>query len=91
MLLQNNLIFNNKVILTSNIKKLRKDRNRRLESCCSSNNKTGIVIVDHGSRKEASNKLVCDIAEIYQTKNPDKIVVPAHMVLAPPSIKEAIS
>ncbi|KAK3268299.1 hypothetical protein CYMTET_23189 [Cymbomonas tetramitiformis] len=51
--------------------------------------KVGAVIVDHGSRREASNDLLLEFANIYQKQTGREIVEPAHMELAPPSIADA--
>ena len=53
--------------------------------------KTGIVIVDHGSRSSESNQLLETIVQQFGARFADEydIVVPAHMELASPSIAEA--
>jgi sirohydrochlorin ferrochelatase len=52
---------------------------------------TGIIIVDHGSRREASNKMLEQIAELFAQRFAEKydIVEPAHMELAEPLIATA--
>ncbi len=57
---------------------------------------TGIILVDHGSRREESNDLLTQVADFYraftrQDKPQDAwpIVEPAHMELATPSIADA--
>lgn len=52
---------------------------------------TGIIIVDHGSRRAESNKMLEDIAKLFAQRHGEKftIVEPAHMELAEPSIKTA--
>jgi sirohydrochlorin ferrochelatase len=52
---------------------------------------TGIVIVDHGSRRDESNAMLEEIARLFADKFREqyKIVEPAHMELAEPSIATA--
>ncbi len=50
---------------------------------------TGIVIVDHGSRRAASNELLLEVVALYAAQAPYAIVEPAHMELAEPSIATA--
>jgi sirohydrochlorin ferrochelatase len=52
---------------------------------------TGIIIVDHGSRRDASNKMLEQVAELFSQRFTEKydIVEPAHMELAEPSIASA--
>src|SRR6185437_5232041 len=52
---------------------------------------TGIVIVDHGSRREESNKMLEQVAELFAKRFNEKyeIVEPAHMEIAEPSIATA--
>lgn len=51
----------------------------------------GIIIVDHGSRKDESNAMLEELVRLYadrfRTRYP--IVEPAHMELAEPSIRTA--
>jgi sirohydrochlorin ferrochelatase len=51
----------------------------------------GIIIVDHGSRLEPSNRMLEELAELFAERFADryKIVEPAHMELAEPSIATA--
>ena len=49
----------------------------------------GIVIVDHGSRRASSNRMLEDFVEIFAAQAPTSIVEPAHMELAEPSIRVA--
>ena len=52
---------------------------------------TGIVIVDHGSRRAASNEMLERFVELFITQRPQyPIVEPAHMELAEPSIQAAV-
>ena len=52
---------------------------------------TGIIIVDHGSRRDESNKMLEHVAELFARRFQEKydIVEPAHMELAEPSIATA--
>jgi sirohydrochlorin ferrochelatase len=52
---------------------------------------TGIIVVDHGSRVVESNTLLERIARSFQTHSLYRIVEPAHMELAEPSIATAFS
>jgi sirohydrochlorin ferrochelatase len=53
--------------------------------------KTGIIIVDHGSRRDESNRLLERVAEAFARRFASQydIVEPAHMELAEPSIASA--
>src|SRR5947207_3136659 len=53
--------------------------------------KTGIVIVDHGSRRAESNRMLEEVAALFAARFREKydIVEPAHMELAEPSIASA--
>jgi sirohydrochlorin ferrochelatase len=51
----------------------------------------GIVIVDHGSRRDESNELLLRVAAMFQELMGWPIVEPAHMELAEPSIETAFS
>jgi len=50
---------------------------------------TGIVIVDHGSRRAESNEMLEHFVEQFAGMTHFKIVEPAHMELAEPSIATA--
>ncbi len=52
-------------------------------------NTTGIVIVDHGSRRAASNDMLLDVVAMYRAHSEWPIIEPAHMELAEPSIATA--
>mmetsp|Transcript_9350 Transcript_9350/g.19311 ORF Transcript_9350/g.19311 Transcript_9350/m.19311 type:complete len:212 (-) Transcript_9350:167-802(-) len=54
-----------------------------------SDEKLGIVVVDHGSRRKESNELLDKFVDVYKQQTEYEIVEPAHMELAPPSIGEA--
>lgn len=51
--------------------------------------KTGIIIVDHGSRRPASNAMLEVFVERFAAERGQEIVEPAHMELAEPSIATA--
>ena len=53
--------------------------------------KTGIIIVDHGSRRDESNRLLERVAEAFAERFAARydVVEPAHMELAEPSIASA--
>lgn len=50
---------------------------------------TGLVVVDHGSRREESNRMLEEFVESYRDHSQYGIVEPAHMELAEPSIATA--
>ena len=52
---------------------------------------TAVVIVDHGSRREASNQMLEDFVEMFRAQARYPIVEPAHMELAEPSIAAAFA
>jgi sirohydrochlorin ferrochelatase len=54
---------------------------------------TGIIIVDHGSRKAESNLLLESVAAAFAKRFAERfpIVEPAHMELSPPSIADAFA
>jgi len=49
----------------------------------------GVIIVDHGSRREESNQLLLKIVAGFRQSISYSIVEPAHMELAEPSISAA--
>jgi sirohydrochlorin ferrochelatase len=49
----------------------------------------GVIIVDHGSRREESNALLLDVVQHFAAATGAAIVEPAHMELAEPSIATA--
>lgn len=50
----------------------------------------GVVVVDHGSRRQASNALLDLVVEQFRTSSGLRNVEPAHMELAEPSIDTAM-
>jgi sirohydrochlorin ferrochelatase len=53
--------------------------------------KTGIILVDHGSRRAASNAQLLASAQLFREQSNWEIVEPAHMELAEPSIADAMA
>jgi sirohydrochlorin ferrochelatase len=53
--------------------------------------RTGLIIVDHGSRRSESNDLLLAVADAYRRHSKWPIVEPAHMELAEPSIATAFA
>lgn len=51
----------------------------------------GVILVDHGSRREESNALLLDVVHDFATSSGYAIVEPAHMELAEPSIATAFA
>ncbi|XP_023645452.1 sirohydrochlorin ferrochelatase, chloroplastic [Capsella rubella] len=77
-------------------------RRRRGSPCCGSfknegllrngiGDADGIIIVDHGSRRQESNLMLEEFVKMFKGKTGYPIVEPAHMELAEPSIKDAFS
>ncbi|HEX4413117.1 MAG TPA: CbiX/SirB N-terminal domain-containing protein [Lacipirellulaceae bacterium] len=51
----------------------------------------GVILVDHGSRREESNVLLLDVVRDFAANSGYSIVEPAHMELAEPSIATAFA
>ena len=51
--------------------------------------RTGVIIVDHGSRRLESNRMLQEFVEHFKSGSHFQIVEPAHMELAEPSIATA--
>jgi sirohydrochlorin ferrochelatase len=51
----------------------------------------GVILVDHGSRREESNQLLLEVVEHFAKASGLAIVEPAHMELAEPSIATAFA
>jgi len=49
----------------------------------------GVIIVDHGSRRDESNAMLLDVVAMFERSRQYPIVEPAHMELAEPSIDTA--
>ena len=54
-----------------------------------SHDQIGIIIVDHGSRREESNQMLLDVVAMFRSATDYRIIEPAHMELAEPSIQTA--
>ena len=50
---------------------------------------TGVMIVDHGSRRREANQMLDDFVDMFRAASHYRIVEPAHMDLAEPSIATA--
>lgn len=50
---------------------------------------TGVIVVDHGSRRDQSNQLLVNVVEVFRAATGVEMVEPAHMELAEPSIEVA--
>jgi sirohydrochlorin ferrochelatase len=50
---------------------------------------TGVIVVDHGSRRGISNDMLLDVVAMFERVTGWPIVEPAHMELAEPSIATA--
>ena len=53
--------------------------------------KTGLIVIDHGSVREAANRMLEEVAEITKSRGVYDIVEPAHMDLARPTLEEAFA
>lgn len=60
-----------------------------LESLSLTTDQAGLVIVDHGSRRDESNELLLQMVEEFRQRSPFSIIEPAHMEIAPPTIDDA--
>jgi len=49
----------------------------------------GVILVDHGSRRDASNQLLLEVVALFRAQNDYRIVEPAHMEIAEPSLATA--
>jgi sirohydrochlorin ferrochelatase len=52
---------------------------------------TGLIIVDHGSRRAESNDMLIQFVEMFRSRTCYAVVEPAHMELAEPSIDTAFA
>jgi sirohydrochlorin ferrochelatase len=50
---------------------------------------TGVIIVDHGSRRQESNEMLLTAAAAFKATSGYTIVEPAHMEIAEPTIADA--
>lgn len=53
--------------------------------------KVGVIIVDHGSRREESNRQLEQFVEMYRSVHGEAVTMAAHMEIAQPSIAEAVA
>ncbi len=53
--------------------------------------KQALLIIDHGSKKQAANDMINDIVTLIKEEKPHLIVVGAHMELASPTIEDGIT
>ena len=54
--------------------------------------RVGVIVVDHGSRREAANDALAGVAEAYaEASNMVSIVEAAHMELAAPTVADAFA
>ena len=51
----------------------------------------GIILVDHGSKRASANEMLNEVVRVFRETTGAKIVEPAHMELAEPSLAEAYS
>lgn len=53
--------------------------------------KTGLILVDHGSKREAANTMLNGMVDLLREQSGDRYVViePAHMELAEPTLDQA--
>jgi sirohydrochlorin ferrochelatase len=57
----------------------------------SADEELGVILVDHGSRREESNLMLLEVVRDFARSTGTKIVEPAHMELAEPSIATAFA
>jgi sirohydrochlorin ferrochelatase len=50
----------------------------------------GVIVVDHGSQRDESNRTLLEVVRLFRARMPYRIVEPAHMELAEPSIQTAL-
>jgi sirohydrochlorin ferrochelatase len=60
-----------------------------LKAALAAEPKLGIIIIDHGSRRQESNLLLEEVARHFQQATGAAIVEPAHMELAEPTLDQA--
>ncbi len=59
------------------------------ENAHGSGEEVGVIVVDHGSRRADSNRMLLEVVRLFAASTRFRIVEPAHMVLAEPSIATA--
>ena len=57
---------------------------------CGPDQTVGVIIVDHGSRREESNRMLADVVQMFREATQLDIVEAAHMELAEPSLATAL-
>ena len=60
-----------------------------LQAALAAEAKLGIIVIDHGSRRQESNLLLEEVARQFQRATGAAIVEPAHMELAEPTLDQA--
>ncbi|DBA73498.1 hypothetical protein WJX77_008403 [Trebouxia sp. C0004] len=63
---------------------------KQAEAMLSSAESTAVVVVDHGSRREASNRMLEQFVNLYRQTSGRQIVEGAHMEIAEPTIADAV-
>ncbi|MEM9185551.1 MAG: CbiX/SirB N-terminal domain-containing protein [Planctomycetota bacterium] len=63
----------------------------QLEQLAGADERVGIIVVDHGSRRQQSNELLNDVVAMFRRVSGFDLVEPAHMELAEPSIATAFA
>ena len=53
-------------------------------------NEWGVVVVDHGSRRDEANEMLLEVVEIFAQQTGCAIVEPAHMELVEPTVATAV-
>lgn len=51
----------------------------------------GVILVDHGSKRDEANALLLDVVAMFRDATGTRIVEPAHMELAEPTIESAFA
>lgn len=65
-------------------------RTARMSTTAAADATVGVVIVDHGSRRKASNEMLEEFGKLYQQTTQRSVVEIAHMEIAEPTIEQAI-
>ncbi len=52
--------------------------------------KLGLIVIDHGSRREESNRQLLDVVRLLEAEGSFQIVEPAHMEIAQPDMQTAM-
>jgi sirohydrochlorin ferrochelatase len=51
----------------------------------------GLILVDHGSRRAEANRMLEEVVELFRTLSSTRVVEPAHMELAEPTLEQAFA